>query len=83
MSETIQALSESMNMMFQQASEILRKYGIEIYMYKVKLYVKEAQEHKQIDEDCPDASLCIDWVVRIKCDNDYICNKLRESYMKK
>ena len=47
--------------------------------YKVKLYSKEAEEHKPLDEDCPDASLCIDYIVRVKCRDDYTCNKLREA----
>jgi hypothetical protein len=74
-----QGLIQSMQMAFQQISTLLNRYGIDMYMYKVKLYLNESEEHKPIDEDCPDASLCIDYIVRIKCENDYICMKLKES----
>jgi len=74
-----QNMIQSMQLAFQQISALLANYGIEMYMYKVKLYSKEAEEHKPIDEDCSDASLCIDYVVRIKCTDDYTCDKLREA----
>ncbi|RLG74056.1 MAG: hypothetical protein DRO14_06100 [Thermoprotei archaeon] len=74
-----QSMVQSMQLAFQQISALLANYGIEMYFYKVKLYSKEAEEHKPIDEDCPDASLCIDYVVRVKCRDDYTCSKLREA----
>lgn len=70
-----------MQLVFEQMNNILKQYGIEIYLYKIKLYVKEAQAREQLDEDCPDASLCIDWVVRIKCKEEKVCNELRKAYL--
>lgn len=74
-----QSILQSMQLAFEQIGALLKNYGIDIYLYKVKLYTKEAQEHKPIDEDCPDASLCIDYIVRIKCRDSYTCEKLREA----
>ena len=74
-----QSMVQSMQLAFQQISALLSNYGIEMYLYKVKLYSKEAEEHKPIDEDCPDASLCIDYIVRVKCRDSYTCDKLREA----
>jgi hypothetical protein len=74
-----QGLIQSMQIAFQQISTLLNRYGIDMYMYKVKLYLKESEQGMAIDEDCPNARLCIDYIVRIKCENDYICMKLKES----
>jgi hypothetical protein len=74
-----QGLIQSMQIAFQQVSSLLNRYGIDMYMYKVKLYLKESEQGIAIDEDCPNARLCIDYIVRIKCENDYICMKLKES----
>jgi len=74
-----QSFLESMQLMFQQLSAVLENYGIQMYIYKVKLYKKQEAEGKPIDEDCPDARFCIDYIVRIKCRTDYICAKLKES----
>jgi len=75
----VQGMLQGMQLAFQQMSSLLSAYGIEMYMYKVKLYSKESEEHKPIDEDCEDASLCFDYIVRIRCRDSYTCMKLKES----
>jgi len=74
-----QSMLASMQLAFQQLSSLLEGYGIQMYIYKVKLYKKLEEEGKGVDEDCPDARFCIDYIVRIKCRTDYICAKLKES----
>ena len=74
-----QSILDSMQLAFQQLNALLERYGIRMYIYKVKLYSKEAKEHKPLDEDCPDAAHCIDYIVRIKCDSEYVANQLRQS----
>lgn len=76
--QVMKSMLDSLNMTFTQLNAFLQSYGIEMYIAKVKLYMKESEEHKPIDEDCPDASLCIDYIVRVKCSNDYLCMKLKE-----
>lgn len=73
---TLSSLQQSL----ESINIFLKQYGIEMYVYKIKLYREEAKEHKPIDQDCIDASLCIDWVVRIKCTSEEVCKKLREAY---
>lgn len=74
-----QGIIQSMQLAFEQMNSILKIYGINMYIYKVKLYRKEGEKHIAIDDDCEDASKCIDYIVRIKCDSEAICEKLKES----
>jgi hypothetical protein len=74
-----QLIAQSLQLAFQQANSILQAYGIQIYIHKIKLYLKETDP---IDSDCTDPQLCIDWIVRLKCVNDIICRELKESYLK-
>jgi hypothetical protein len=48
-----QGLIQSMQIAFQQINTLLNRYGIDMYMYKVKLYLKESEQDMAIDEDCP------------------------------
>lgn len=79
MSQIQQDMLNSLQLVFQSMNNVLKQHGIEMYIYKVKLYMKESQEHVQLDEDCPDASLCIDYIVRIKCNDADKCMKLKEN----
>jgi len=77
-----QTLLQSMEQSFEQMNAILSMYGIEMYIYKVKTYMKEAQEGKPVDEDAPDARCVIDYIVRIKTKDPQIGMKLKETLLK-
>ena len=64
-SPQVVSLTQTLQLVFEQASTILRSYGIEMYIYKVKLR----------PDDC---SKCIDYIVRIECASEELCEKLRE-----
>lgn len=61
-----QAMLQSMQASFEQMNTLLSVYGIEMYIYKVKTYKKEAEEGKAVDEDAPDARCVVDYIVRVK-----------------
>ncbi len=57
---------------------LLEKMGLKLYVYQIMLHSKEASENIAVDEDCTDAN-CIDYVVRIKCINRELCDKIRSN----
>ena len=75
-----QMLLQSFQVALEQASSLLKQFGIEMYIYKVKLYCREAEQHAMIDEDAPDASKVVDFVVRIKFADERLANAFREAY---
>jgi hypothetical protein len=76
-----QAIAQSLDLAFKQASAILSQLGINLYVYKIKLYVKESENNIPVDQDCVDPNLCIDWIVRLKCLNAEICKELKRTYL--
>lgn len=60
---------------------LLEKMGLKMYVYKIALHSKEAAEKIAVDEDCTDAN-CIDYIVRIKCLNEEVCEKIRSNIIK-
>jgi len=77
-----QTLLQSMEQSFEQMNAILSMYGIEMYIYKVKTYKKEAEEGKPIDEDAQDPRCVIDYIVRVKTKDPQIGMKLKEALLK-
>jgi len=83
-----QTLLQGMEQSFEQMNSILQLYGIEMYIYKVKTYKKEAEEFilnlkgKPIDEDAPDPRCVIDYIVRVKTKDPNIGMKLKEALLK-
>ena len=63
------AMLDGMNATFEQMNTLLKAYGIEMYIYKVKTYMKEAEEGKPIDDDAKDPRTVIDYIVRIKTED--------------
>ncbi len=68
-----------MNAMFSALSAYLSQLGLSFYVYEIKLHLKEEQEKAPVDEDCQDASKCIDFVVRIKCSDSAMCSQVKSS----
>jgi len=76
-----QAIAQSLDLAFRQASAILSQLGINLYVYKIKLYIKESESNTPVDQDCVDPNLCIDWIVRLKCASAEICRELKRAYL--
>jgi hypothetical protein len=76
-----QAIAQSLDLAFRQASAILNNLGINLYVYKIKLYIKESENNTPVDQDCVDPNLCIDWIVRLKCLSAEICRELKRAYL--
>ena len=66
----------------EQMNAIFSMYGIEMYIYKVKTYKKEAEEGKPIDEDAQDPRCVIDYIVRIKTKDPQLGMRLKEALLK-
>jgi hypothetical protein len=77
----VQALVQALQQAITQANAILQMYGIQLYIYKVKLYMHESENNQAIDEDCQNAKQCIDWIVRIKCANERLCMEMKKAYL--
>lgn len=77
-----QTLLQSMEQSFEQMNAILSMYGIEMYIYKVKTYKKEAEEGKPVDEDAPDARCVVDYIIRVKTKDPQLGMKLKEALLK-
>lgn len=76
MGQNVAGMLNTLQSTFQMMSSFLANYGISMEIIKVVLNPKE------FDEKCQNSELCIDYVVRIYCDSDYICKKLKEEIKK-
>ncbi len=77
----VQSIAQALQQAIMQAGAILQLYGIQLYIYKVKLYIHEGENNQPVDEDCQNARQCIDWIVRIKCANEKLCAELKKAYL--
>ena len=75
------ALADMMNQMnafMNMAKAMLGASGIDFYVYKVVLHIKEEQSNSPVDEDCPDARLCIDYIFRLRCATPDVCSNIKQ-----